>query len=66
MVADFFEKKVEEVTVKDIMNLDSDYKDFAKYLAERDDIIKQARKEAKEVVENGDYDDSQVDWEDES
>lgn len=66
MVADFFEKKVEEVTVKDIMNLDSDYKDFEKYLAERDDIIKQARKEAKEVVENGDYDDSQVDWEDES
>lgn len=66
MVADFLEKKVEEVTVKDIMNLDSDYEDFAKYLAERDDVIKQARKEAKEVVENGDYDDSQVDWEDES
>ena len=66
LVADFFEKKVEEVTVKDIMNLDSDYKDFAKYLAERDDIIKQARKEAEEAVENGDYDDSQVDWEDES
>ena len=62
MVADFLEKKVEEVTVKDIMNLDSDYKDFAKYLAERDDIIKQARKEAEEAVENGDYDDSQVDW----
>lgn len=64
MVADFLEKKVEEVTVKDIMNLDSDYKDFTKYLAERDDIIKQARKEAKEAVENGDYDDSQVDWDD--
>ena len=62
MIADFFEKKVEEVTVKDIMNLDSDYKDFAKYLAERDDVIKQARKEAEEAVENGDYDDSQVDW----
>lgn len=61
MVADFLEKKVEEVTVKDIMNLDSDYKDFANYLAGRDDVIKQARKEAEEVVENGDYDDSQVD-----
>ena len=66
MIADFFEKKVEEVTVKDIMNLDSDYKDFAKYLAERDDVTKRARKEAEEAVENGDYDDSQVDWEDES
>lgn len=64
MVADFLEKKVEEVTVKDIMNLDSDYKDFTKYLAERDDVTKQARKEAKEAVENGDYDDSQVDWDD--
>ena len=64
MIADFFEKKVEEVTVKDIMNLDSDYKDFTKYLAERDDVTKQARKEAKEAVENGDYDDSQVDWDD--
>ena len=61
MVADFFEKKVEEVTVKDIMNLDSDYEDFAKYLAERDDVIKQARKEAEEAVEKGNYDDSQVD-----
>ena len=64
MVADFLEKKVEEVTVKDIMNLDSDYEDFAKYLAERDDVIKQARKEAKEAVEKGNYDDSQVDWDD--
>ena len=66
MVADFLEKKVEEVTVKDIMNLDSDYEDFAKYLAERDDVIKQARKEAEEAVEKGNYGDSQVDWEDES
>ena len=66
MVADFLEKKVEEVTVKDIMNLDSDYEDFAKYLAERDDVIKQARKEAEEAVEKGNYDDSQVDWEDDS
>lgn len=64
MVADFLEKKVEEVTVKDIMNLDSDYEDFAKYLAERDDVIKQARKEAEEAVEKGNYDDSQVDWDD--
>lgn len=64
MVTDFLEKKVEEVTVKDIMNLDSDYEDFAKYLAERDDVIKQARKEAEEAVEKGNYDDSQVDWDD--
>lgn len=64
MVADFLEKKVEEITVKDIMNLDSDYEDFAKYLAERDDVIKQARKEAEEAVEKGNYDDSQVDWDD--
>lgn len=61
MVADFFEKKVEEVTVKDIMNLDSDYEDFAKYLAGRDDVIKQARKEVEEIVKFGDYYDSQVD-----
>ena len=64
MVADFLEKKVEEVTVKDIMNLDSDYEDFAKYLAERDDVIKQAQKEAEEAVEKGNYGDSQVDWDD--
>lgn len=64
MVADFLEKKVEEVTVKDIMNLDSDYEDFAKYLAEKDDVIKQAQKEVEEVVKFGDYDDSQVDWDD--
>lgn len=64
MVADFLEKKVEEVTVKDIMNLDSDYEDFAKYLAGRDDVIKQAQKEVEEVVKFGDYDDSQVDWDD--
>lgn len=62
MVADFLEKKVEEVTVKDIMNLDSDdYEDFAKYLVGRDDVIKQAQKEAEEAVEKGNYDDSQVD-----
>lgn len=41
-------------------------KDFEEYLAGKDDVIKQAQKEAEEVVENGDYDDSQVDWEDES
>ena len=64
IIADFLEKKVEEVTVKDIMNFNE--KDFEKYLAGKDDVIKQAQKEAEEVVENGDYDDSQVDWEDES
>ena len=61
MVADFLEKKVEEVTVKDIMNLDSDYEDFAKYLAGRDDVIKQAQKEAEEAVEKGNYDDYDID-----
>ena len=59
LVVDFLEKGVEEVTVKDLMNLNE--KDFEEYLAGKDDIIKQARKEAKEAVENGDYDDSQVD-----
>lgn len=62
MVADFLGKKVEEVTVKDLMDLDE--KGFEEYLAETDDAIEQAQEVAEKAVEDGDYDYDDVDWED--
>lgn len=65
-VADFLEKKVEEVTVKDLMDLEnSGFRGFEEYLAETEAVIEQAQKEAEEAVEKDDYEYDQVDWEDE-
>lgn len=63
-VADFLGKKVEEVTVKDLMDFDEE--SFEEYLAEKDEVIKKAQKEAENAVWKGDYNESQVDWEDDS
>lgn len=63
LVADFLGKKVEEITVKDLMDFDE--KGFEEYLAETDEIIEQAQKEAEKAVENSDYDYDDVDWKDE-
>lgn len=62
-IADFLGKKIEEVTVKDLMNFDEE--GFEEYLAETEAVIEQAQKEAEEAVEKGDYEYDQVDWEDE-
>lgn len=63
LVANFLGKKVEEITVKDLMDFDE--KGFEEYLAETDEIIEQAQKEAEKAVENSDYDYYDVDWKDE-
>lgn len=63
LVANFLGKKVEEITVKDLMDFDE--KGFEEYLAETDEIIEQAQKEAEKAVENSDYDYDDVDWKDE-
>lgn len=63
LVAGFLGKKVEEITVKDLMDFDE--KGFEEYLAETDEIIEQAQKEAEKAVENSDYDYDDVDWKDE-
>lgn len=64
LVADFLGKKIEEVTVKDIMDLNE--KAFEEYLAENDEVINQAYNEAKKAVKKGDYDYDDIDWEDDS
>lgn len=54
-VADFLDKKVEEVTTKDLMDFDD--KGFTEYLSQLDEVIDKAIESAKE---NYDYDD--VEW----
>lgn len=61
-VADFLNKAVEEVTTRDIMDLDD--KEFTDYLSTLDEVIAQAEKEASEAVDNGDYDYDSVSWDD--
>lgn len=61
-VADFLNKKVEEVTTKDIMDFDD--KEFTDYLSTLDEVIAQAEKEATEAIDNGDYDYDRVSWDD--
>lgn len=64
MVADFLGKNVDEVTVKDLMDLDE--RSFEEYLADMGDTFEQAQEEAEKAVEKGDYEYDDVDWEDDS
>ena len=61
-VADFLDKEVDEVTTKDIMDLDE--KEFTEYLSNCEDVVDQAIKEAEDAVESGDYDYDDVSWKD--
>lgn len=61
-VAEFLNKKVEEVTTKDIMDLDE--KEFTNYLSTLDEVIDKAIKEATEAADSGDYDYDSVSWDD--
>ena len=61
-VADFLDKKVEEVTTKDIMDLDE--KAFTNYLSTLDEFIDQAEAAATKAAEDGDYDYDHVKWDD--
>lgn len=58
-VAEYLKKKVEEITTRDLMELDES--DFATYLSELDEVIAKAEKEAAE-----DYEYDNVDWYDDS
>jgi hypothetical protein len=64
MVADFLNKNVDEVTVKDLMDLDE--KGFEEYLVGTGDVVDRAQEAAERAVEKGDYDYDDVDWEDDS
>lgn len=59
-VAEFLGKEIEEVTTRDIMDLDE--KAFTEHLATYDEVIDRAIKEAEEAVESGDYDYDDVSW----
>lgn len=64
MVADFLNKNVDEVTVKDLMDLDEE--GFKEYLVGTGDVVERAQEAAEKAVEDGDYDYDDVDWEDDS
>lgn len=64
MVADFLDKNVNEVTVKDLMDLDEN--GFEEYLASLGEVVDQAQEEAEKAVKKGDYEYDDVDWEDDS
>lgn len=59
-VAEFLDKEVDEVTTRDIMDLDE--KEFTEYLSNCEDVIDKAIKEAEEAAESGDYDYDAVSW----
>ena len=59
-VAEFLGKEIEEVTIRDIMDLDE--KAFTEHLATYDEIIDRAIKEAEEAADSGDYDYDDVSW----
>lgn len=61
-VAEFLNKKVEEVTTKDLMDLDE--KEFTNYLSTLDEVIDKAIEEATEAADSGDYDYDRVSWND--
>lgn len=61
-VADFLDKEVEEVTTKDIMDIDE--KEFINYLSMLDEFVDQAYAEATKAAEDGDYDYDSVKWKD--
>lgn len=59
-VAEFLGKEIEEITTRDIMDLDEDA--FTEYLATSDEIIDRAIKEAEEAADSDDYNDDDVSW----